>query len=111
MSLLSSLRNRSSRPAPRKTRVRPTLESLEDRRVPSAVTTVFVETNSPIADDNAVLAFRRDAEGGLHEIGKFTTGGTGQVNLPKVIGPDDSSQEVVASSDGRFLFAVNQGSH
>src|SRR5262249_19877452 len=39
------------------------------------------------------------------------TGGTGQINLPKVIGPDDASQEVVATADGRFLFAVNQGSH
>jgi 6-phosphogluconolactonase (cycloisomerase 2 family) len=78
--------------------------------MPSAVTTVFVETNSPIANDNAVLAFRRDASGSLHEIGKFATGGTGQINLPKVIGPDDSSQEVITTADGRFLFAVNQGS-
>jgi 6-phosphogluconolactonase (cycloisomerase 2 family) len=98
---------RRSRPL----RGRPTLETLEDRRVPSTVTTVYVETNSPIAEDNAVLAFRRDDAGRLTEIGKFATGGTGQINLPKVIGPDDSSQEVVATADGRFLFAVNQGSH
>jgi 6-phosphogluconolactonase (cycloisomerase 2 family) len=111
MRLFSFRRNRSSRPVQRPARVRPTLENLEDRCVPSAVTTVFVETNSPIAGDNAVLAFRRDGNGGLHEIGQFATGGTGQINLPKVIGPDDSSQEVVATPDGRFLFAVNQGSH
>jgi Lactonase, 7-bladed beta-propeller len=110
MSLFSSLWNRSRRHVQRSVRFRPALESLEDRRVPSAVTTVFVESNSPIAGDNAVLAFRRDGDGGLHEIGKFATGGTGQVNLPKVVGPDDSSQEVVATADGRFLFAVNQGS-
>jgi 6-phosphogluconolactonase (cycloisomerase 2 family) len=110
MSLFSSFCNRSGRPALRQAHVELTLECLEDRRVPSTVTTVFVETNSPIADDNAVLAFRRDATGDLHQIGKFATGGTGQVNLPKVVGPDDSSQEVVATPDGRFLFAVNQGS-
>ena len=29
----------------------------------------------------------------------------------KGLGPDDSDQELVASPDGRFLFAVNQGSN
>jgi hypothetical protein len=32
------------------------------------------------------------------------------LNIPKVVGPDDSSQEVVATPDSRFLYAVNQGS-
>ena len=77
-----------------------------------AVTTVYVETNNPAAGQNAVLAFRQNpANGRLKEIGSFITGGTGQINLPKVIGPDDSSQEVVATPDGQFLFAVNQGSN
>jgi hypothetical protein len=116
-----------SRPRPaRARRTRLTLESLEGRAVPAAlhptplddgqagpaVTTVYVETNNPAAGQNAVLAYRRNpGTGSLQPIGTFPTGGTGQVNLPKVIGPDDSSQEVVATPDGRFLFAVNQGSH
>jgi 6-phosphogluconolactonase (cycloisomerase 2 family) len=70
-----------------------------------------VETNNPNAGQNAVLAYQRDPKSGaLQEIGKFDTGGTGQINVPKLIGPDDSSDEVVASPDGQFLFAVNEGS-
>jgi 6-phosphogluconolactonase (cycloisomerase 2 family) len=116
-------KSRVRRAATPKARLR--LEVLEDRAVPSslpaelasqpvgpAVTTVYVETNNPAAGQNAVLAFRRSpSDGGLTEIGSFKTGGTGQINLPKVIGPDDSSQEVVSTSDGQFLFAVNQGSN
>jgi 6-phosphogluconolactonase (cycloisomerase 2 family) len=76
------------------------------------VTTVYVETNNPTPGQNAVLAYQRDSgSGNLDQLGKFDTGGTGQINVPKVIGPDDSSDEVVASSDSRFLFAVNQGSN
>jgi 6-phosphogluconolactonase (cycloisomerase 2 family) len=75
-----------------------------------AVTIVYTESNNPAAGQNAVLAFRQNADGTLTQIGSFDTGGTGQINLPKVIGPDDSSQEVVVSRNDRFLFAVNQGS-
>jgi 6-phosphogluconolactonase (cycloisomerase 2 family) len=92
-------------------RARPGVEALEARAVPAAVATVFSETNDPDAGQNAVLAFDRGADGGLRLIGKFRTHGTGQLNVPKVVGPDDSSQEVVATPDGRFLFAVNQGSN
>ena len=100
------------------------LETLEERAVPAALSptfplapppaataaTVFVESNNPAPGENAVLAFTRLADGSLQQIGTFSAHGTGQLNLPKVVGPDDSSQEVVASPDGRFLFAVNQGS-
>ena len=58
-----------------------------------------------------MLAFHQNSDGSLTQFASFNTGGTGQINLPKVIGPDDSSQEVVATPDGRFLFAVNQGSN
>ena len=106
-------------------RVRPDLESLEERAVPAslrpglsadgpaghAVTTVYTESNNPAAGQNAVLAFHQNPNGSLTEIGSFKTGGTGQGNPQEVIGPDDSSQEVVATPDGRFLFAVNQGSN
>ena len=40
-----------------------------------------------------MLAFSRRADGSLRQIGTFSTHGTGQLNLPKVVGPDDSSQE------------------
>jgi 6-phosphogluconolactonase (cycloisomerase 2 family) len=93
---------------------RPRVEALECRDVPAPVSagpaTVFVETNNPDVGNNAVLAFDRRPDGSLHEIGSFLTHGTGQLNIPKVVGPDDSSQEVVATPDGRFLYAVNQGS-
>jgi 6-phosphogluconolactonase (cycloisomerase 2 family) len=83
--------------------------------VPAAVgpaaTTVFTESNNPIAGENAVLAFRQNENGTLTQIGTFATHGTGQLNIPKALGPDDSSQEVVATPDGQFLFAVNQGSN
>jgi 6-phosphogluconolactonase (cycloisomerase 2 family) len=95
-------------------RVRLGQESLEERAVPAAlqtVTTVYTESNNPTAGQNAVLAFHQNADGSLTQFASFNTGGTGQINLPKVIGPDDSSQEVIATPDGRFLFAVNQGSN
>ena len=58
-------------------RIRPHLESLEERALPSAVTTVYTESNNPAAGANAVLAFRQNADGTLTEIGSFNTGGTG----------------------------------
>jgi 6-phosphogluconolactonase (cycloisomerase 2 family) len=133
--MLSRIWNRRpTRPAAH--RARPYLEVLEDRTVParhglglrslagledllaaaaharSASSTVYVETNNPADGQNAVLAFRRNPrDGSLTEIGAFATGGTGQLNLPKAIGPDDGDLQVVASPDGRFLFAVNEGSN
>lgn len=74
--------------------------------------TVYVESNNPQPGQNAVIAFHRDAaSGALRQIGTFPTRGTGFGNATQGLGPDDSDQEVVASPDGRFLFAVNQGSN
>jgi 6-phosphogluconolactonase (cycloisomerase 2 family) len=92
------------------------LESLEKRRFLSAAAGptdefVYAESNNPQAGQNAVLAFRREAsDGSLHPIGAFLTAGTGFGNPIQGLGPDDSDQEVIASPDGRFVFAVNQGS-
>ncbi len=128
---------RNRRPSPRaaqRRRVRLCLESLEGRAVPSSLhagpfgegpgrtaTTVYTESNNPAAGQNAVLAFRQNADGTLTEIGTFNTKGTGQNNFPTIVpglplgglnlGPDDTSSEVVATPNGRFLFAVNQGSN
>jgi 6-phosphogluconolactonase (cycloisomerase 2 family) len=94
------------------------LERLEERAVPAhaspaaaSLTFVYTESNNPESDHNAVLAFAREQNGTLTQIGTFSTHGTGQLNLPKIVGPDDSSQEVQATPDGRFLYAVNQGSN
>src|SRR6476646_1279689 len=68
---------------------------------------VYIESNNPAPNQNAVLAFRRNpATGALKELsgGPFLNG-------QGLLGPDDSDREVIASPDGRFLFAVNQGSN
>jgi DNA-binding beta-propeller fold protein YncE len=111
---------RRPRPAPRPG-THLTVTPFEERCVPAAGgtagapvgpvhTVVYTESNDPRPGENAVLAFRRTPTGGLARIGRFETGGTGQLNIPKVIGPDDGDQQVMATPDGRFLFAVNQGS-
>jgi hypothetical protein len=88
----------------------PMFEPLEGRTMLSA-TTVYVESNNSNPGQNAVIALHRNpADGSLREIGTFLTGGTGQANPTQGLGPDDSDQEVIASPNGRFLFAVNQGS-
>lgn len=72
---------------------------------------VYTESNDPDPGQNAILGYRRDPhDGSLTLIGTFPTGGTGQANPGEAIGPDDSDQEVIVSSDRRFLLAVNQGS-
>ena len=77
---------------------------------PAAAADIYTETNNPAPGRNAVLGFHRDAGGSLTQFGTFATGGTGQLNQPKAVGPDDGDQQVVATPDGKFLFAVNQGS-
>src|SRR5262245_48665995 len=119
----------SARRAPARSRLG--VEALEDRAVPASLSpdnlfgaaapdgppgagtaTVYTETNNPEPEQNSVLAFRRNpATGDLTRIGSFATGGSGQLNIPKAVGPDDGDQQVQATADGRFLFAVNQGSN
>ncbi|MEP6850097.1 MAG: beta-propeller fold lactonase family protein [Acidobacteriota bacterium] len=79
---------------------------------------VYIESNvGHIAGQNAVLGYKRDAAGRLKPLGKFPTGGTGVHpifidlgNLAGTLGPFDSDQNIILSSDGRRLFAVNSGS-
>ena len=64
---------------------------------------VYVLTNA--ANDNAVAAFHRAANGTLNSVGTFSTGGLGS-------GSGLGSQgALVLSADGRRLFAVNAGSN
>ncbi|QEH39243.1 Lactonase, 7-bladed beta-propeller (plasmid) [Aquisphaera giovannonii] len=92
------------------------LDVLESRRLmsasPPSPTTSFVYTETDNSDpgQNAVIAYRRTADGRVTEIGSFKTGGTGLANPQGLLGPDDSDKEVIASPDGHLLFAVNQGS-
>ncbi|QEL17756.1 lactonase family protein [Limnoglobus roseus] len=81
-----------------------------DRAGDAATADVYTETNNPNAGLNAVLGFHRNADGSLAQFGSFATGGTGQLNIPKAVGPDDGDQQVRVTADGKFLFAVNQGS-
>ena len=109
--------------APARTRL--AVEGLEERDVPaqftldgllnqvaarSSAVDVYTETNNPAEGQNAVLGFHRAADGSLTQFGKFATGGTGQLNQPKAVGPDDGDQQVRVTDDGQFLLAVNQGS-
>lgn len=116
---------RSRRPASTDHRARLAVEGVEERSVPSAsalgdlfqrpsgtaAANVYTETNDPTPGLNAVIGFHRNADGSLTQFGKFATGGTGQLNIPKAVGPDDGDQQVQVTADGRFLFAVNQGSN
>jgi 6-phosphogluconolactonase (cycloisomerase 2 family) len=118
---------RTRRPVPTPTRIRLNLEGMEDRSLPAplaggefldqtppdraaAAVNVYTETNNPNPGQNAVLGFHRNADGSLTQFGSFATGGTGQLNIPKAVGPDDGDQQVRVTADGRFLFAVNEGS-
>ncbi len=85
-------------------------------QAPSGV--VYVESNiGHTQEHNSILAYRRDSAGHLTQLGEFPTGGTGVHplgidlgNLTGTLGPFDSDQNIVLSSDGTRLFAVNSGS-
>jgi 6-phosphogluconolactonase (cycloisomerase 2 family) len=74
--------------------------------------TIYVLANDPTPGGNAVLAYRHDpATGCLDLVGTYPTGGTGNLNITDRLGPDDHDQAIIASPDGKFVFAVNQGSN
>ncbi len=94
------------------------LEALESRQLMSAsplgrqaASFVYTETDNSNPGQNAVIAYRQNANGQVKQIGSFSTGGTGVADAQGLLGPDDSDKEVIASPDGRLLFAVNQGSN
>jgi 6-phosphogluconolactonase (cycloisomerase 2 family) len=71
---------------------------------------VYTETNDLA---NAILAFRRDAEGRLTLLpgAPFPTGGEGVIDPSFKLGPLDTDQNVLVDHDRRLLFAVNSGSN
>ena len=98
-----------------KSAARSFFEPLEGRTLMSAGGSfVYVESNNPNAGQNAVLAYNENpTTGALTALphGRYLTGGTGFNNDADHLGPDDSDKEIIASPDGRFLYAVNQGSN
>jgi 6-phosphogluconolactonase (cycloisomerase 2 family) len=76
-----------------------------------ATSFIYTETDNSNPGQNAVIAYRQYSDGRVTEIGSFNTGGTGVANPKGLLGPDDSDKEVIASPDGHFVFAVNQGSN
>ena len=101
----------------RKHRTAAGFERLEGRTLMSAGTAgtfVYVESNNPTDGQNAVLGYAENPTTGAvaplpH--GRYLTGGTGYNNTADALGPDDSDKEVIATPDGRILYAVNQGSN
>ena len=74
---------------------------------------VYVISNDYHEDANAVLAYRRNADGTLTPLpgSPFPMHGAGLGNPKQVLGPDDTDDPLVVSDDGRLLFAVNGGSN
>src|SRR5271163_5236693 len=72
---------------------------------------IYTETDNSNPGQNAVIAYQRSASGTVTEIGTFKTGGTGLADPQGLLGPADSDKEVIASPDGNFLFADNEGSN
>jgi len=73
---------------------------------PARAGAVYTLTNA--VDGNSVIAFRRDADGGLTRIGTFPTGGRG---VGGTVDPLVSQFAVVLSERHDALFAVNAGSN
>ena len=71
------------------TSARLALETLEDRCVPANFTEmVYLLNNDTTPGQNAVLAFRHNANGSLTQVGAFPTGGTGLANPNEIVGTD-----------------------
>ena len=64
---------------------------------------LYVQTNEP--DANRVIAFRREADGTLAELGAYATGGAG-VGVPHLT----SQGSVILTRDGRHLLVTNVAS-
>ena len=73
---------------------------------------VYVQTNDPRPNQNSLLLYNRNSDGSLSQLGgPFLTRGTGFANPASLLGPNDADKSLIASADGRFLFAVNGGSN
>ena len=106
----SPWKRRQSRRTADSHRVRPCLESLEERVVPSAMTVVYTESNNPARAERGTrvppkLQWQSHGDRLVQHRRHWP-----DQHAPD-LGPAYSSTEVLATPDGRFLFAVNQGSN
>lgn len=86
-----------------------------------AADAVYVVTNK--ADENSIIGFTHDGEGGFIDLGEFPTGGrgTGDLEVPGLSPRDDShplldgqdplisAYAIQKTQDGRFVLVVNPG--
>jgi 6-phosphogluconolactonase (cycloisomerase 2 family) len=70
---------------------------------------VFVQTDD--LRRNAIVEFRRDADGHLTRVGKVLTGGRGGVEQDVPLDSLASQDSLTYDADHRLLFAVNAGSN
>jgi 6-phosphogluconolactonase (cycloisomerase 2 family) len=70
---------------------------------------VFVQTDD--LDHNSVVAFTWDADGRLHRVGEFFTGGRGGVEQDVPLDSLASQDSLTYDAAHRLLFAVNAGSN
>ncbi len=77
------------------------------------VNVLYVTSNDPASGRNAVLGYRRASDGSLSPLtgSPYLMGGTGVTNNAQIDGPDDDDQELIVSSDHKYLYAVNGGSN
>jgi 6-phosphogluconolactonase (cycloisomerase 2 family) len=84
-----------------------------DRPTPSLAGvdgTVYIESNSPAADSNAILAFHyQDGALSARGVRRYPTDGSGSHDLSNH-GVLDADQEVIVNPTRTLLFAVNSGS-
>src|SRR4051812_34155140 len=62
---------------------------------------VYVETNTYMKDQNAIIAYRNNGDGKLLEVlgGPFFTSGSGVGNPQQLTGPNESDNEIAISND------------
>ncbi|MFZ3215953.1 MAG: hypothetical protein WA192_07835 [Candidatus Acidiferrales bacterium] len=64
---------------------------------------LYIQTNHSASGENAVVAYHRDPkDGSLTLLGDHDVKGTGNLNVNQRIGPDDTDQEVIVSTDYRY---------
>lgn len=81
------------------------LPALSNAKTQESAGAVFVMTNG--ASGNAIVAYKRNADGSLQEGGTFATGGRGSGGTTD---PLASQGSLTLTGDGSFLLAVNAGS-
>jgi 6-phosphogluconolactonase len=89
------------------TRLRRVPTSGGDAKATSGVDGFYTQTNTP---ENAVLVFRRKADGTIVQRERVEAGGKGLAALPPLgFSTLDSAGSVTLTPDGRLLFVVNAG--